>query len=254
MVESSRLRLADDACGVAEQELEHHRRGKLGRGAEPAVRGVELRAERLHRLVEHLRVDRILPRGHDGAAQVLADAGRDPPHLLGLGGPHLAERLEHLAEGGLPVPRLVREVGAREERHALVVQHAGHRPAAVAGHRGRGLHVDRVDVGPLLAVDLDADEVLVEVGRGVRVLERLVRHHVAPVARGVPDGEQHRRIAAPAPRRKRRAPTPTNPPDSPRVGAGRGWSRWRGGWPFLMTPDEWHVYQFLRVMHESDAR
>jgi len=43
-------------------------------------------------------------------------------------------------------------------------------------------HVDLVDVGPLLAVDLDVDEELVHEARRRLVLERLVGHHVAPVA------------------------------------------------------------------------
>src|SRR5436189_267533 len=50
------------------------------------------------------------------------------------------------------------------------------------------------DVRPLLAVDLDADEVLVHQGGRLLVLERLVFHHVAPVAGGVPDREQNRLV------------------------------------------------------------
>ena len=63
------------------------------------------------------------------------------------------------------------------------------------GRRLHRLHVDGVDVGPLLAVHLDAHEVLVQVGGGGLVLEGLVRHDVAPVAAAVPDAEQHRHPA-----------------------------------------------------------
>ena len=62
------------------------------------------------------------------------------------------------------------------------------------GQRDDGVHVDRVEVGPLLAVDLDVDEALVHQRRGGRVLERLVRHHVAPVAGRVADREQDRLV------------------------------------------------------------
>src|SRR3712207_7764344 len=61
-----------------------------------------------------------------------------------------------------------------------------------AGQRlGRG-HVHGIDVRTLLPVDLDAHEAGVQLrGRG-RVLERLVRHDVAPVARRIPDrSEEH---------------------------------------------------------------
>ncbi len=61
-------------------------------------------------------------------------------------------------------------------------------------HRLHGLHADAVDVGPLLAVDFDVDELLVHDRGGRRVLERLVRHHVAPMARGVADGEEDRLV------------------------------------------------------------
>src|SRR5207249_3562608 len=50
------------------------------------------------------------------------------------------------------------------------------------------------EVGTLLAVDLDAHEALVhQRGRGL-VLERLVFHHVTPVARRVADREQDRPV------------------------------------------------------------
>ena len=53
-------------------------------------------------------------------------------------------------------------------------------------------HVQVVDVRPFLAVHLDVDEPLVHQRRGFRVLERFVRHHVAPVAGGVADRQQDR--------------------------------------------------------------
>ena len=169
--------------------------------------------------------------GSSPASTTSAAAGargrpRDPAHLVAPVRPRLVERLQHLPERGLPVPRLVGEVGAGEERLAVGVSTHRHRPAALAGHRLRRLHVDGVDVGPLLAVDLDVDEVLVHVRRGRLVLERLVRHHVAPVAGGVPDadsstGTSRRRASANA-----SGPTPTSRPGCPRAGGGRGWWPW----------------------------
>jgi hypothetical protein len=65
----------------------------------------------------------------------------------------------------------------------------------VAGHLLDGLHVDRVDVGTLFAVDLDADEVLVHQGRRLLVLEALALHDMAPVAGRVADRDQQRDVA-----------------------------------------------------------
>jgi len=53
-------------------------------------------------------------------------------------------------------------------------------------------HIDRINVGPLLAIDLDRDEEAVHHLRDFLVLETLMRHHVAPVAGGIADRKQDR--------------------------------------------------------------
>ena len=88
-----------------------------------------------------------------------------------------------------------REVGATPERTTIGVHGDRHRPAAAPGQRLHRLHVDRVDVGAFLAVDLDAHEAGVHRGGDVDVLERLVGHHVTPVAGRVADRQQDRHIA-----------------------------------------------------------
>ncbi len=182
------------ARAVPEQELQHHRRRELRRAAETAVAGVELPRQRADRAGEHVRVERLVARRHPLAAQVLRDVPGDPAYLVPPLRPRGDQRLEDLPERRLALTWLVGVVGAGEERLALGGEHHGHRPAPVAGHRGGGRHVDRVDVGALLAVDLDVDEVLVHVRRGRLVLERLVGHHVAPVARGVAHAQQDRAV------------------------------------------------------------
>ncbi len=83
----------------------------------------------------------------------------------------------------------------REEGRAVGLEEDRHRPAAVPVVEGDdGLHVERVDVRALLAVDLDVDEPRVHQLGGGRVGERLVLHHVAPVARRVADREQDRQV------------------------------------------------------------
>jgi hypothetical protein len=86
---------------------------------------------------------------------------------------------------------LRREVGTGEERDPVGRQERVQRPAAGAGHRLHRVHVDRVDVGPLLAVDLDADEPLVHHLSDRGVLEGLVLHDVAPMTRRVADRDEH---------------------------------------------------------------
>ena len=71
-------------------------------------------------------------------------------------------------KAGHPARVAGREVGAAEERLQVGREEDRHRPAAVPGHRLHGGHVDLVEVGPLLAVDLDVDEVLVHQRRRCR--------------------------------------------------------------------------------------
>ena len=149
--------------------------------------------------------------------------------LVALVAPRLGDAEQHLLERRQPVPRLGREVGAAEERLAGGRQEDGHRPAAAAGQRDDGVHVDRVEVGPLLAVDLDADEVLVH-ARARSVDPRTTRAPSRgtsgrPRSRSRAGSAGPRRALARAPRR----PTGTSRPGSPRAAAGTATSRPRGG-------------------------
>ena len=112
------------------------------------------------------------------------------------------------------------------ERLAGRGEEAGHRPAALPGHApGWPPCRPRRCPGRSSRSTLIADEAGVHQLRGRRVLERLVRHHVAPVAGRVPDREQHRHVPPGRPRRTPRPTTPTSRPGCRRAGAGTGWSR-----------------------------
>ena len=56
--------------------------------------------------------------------------------------------------------------------------------------QGKRMLVELIEIRPLLTVDLDVDEVLVHQGGDCGILEALVGHDVAPVARGVADRQQ----------------------------------------------------------------
>ena len=85
---------------------------------------------------------------------------------------------------------LRREVRSAEEGFSLRGHEHRQRPAASLAHDLDDLLIGVVDVGSLLAIDLDVDEPLVHQARDVRILERLVGHHMTPVAGGVP----HRQV------------------------------------------------------------
>ena len=88
-----------------------------------------------------------------------------------------------------------RKISSRIKRPPLVIEEDRHRPAALAAEELHRLHVDRINIRPLLAIDLHADEALVEQARDLFVFERLLLHHVAPVAGRVADGEEDRHVA-----------------------------------------------------------
>jgi hypothetical protein len=64
----------------------------------------------------------------------------------------------------------------------------------VTGHRQNRLHVDRVDVRPFFAIDLDVHESLVHQARRFSVFEGFVSHDMTPMARGVADAQEYRLV------------------------------------------------------------
>jgi hypothetical protein len=177
---------------AAQQELD---RGRCRGAAEAAVRAVVLAAQELDRIVERALVEGLLGGPQQrAAAQPLGDPLAALADLLAPFVPRLRHRPEHRAPARHAHARVRREVGAGEERHLLGRQEHVQGPAALARHRLAGLHVDRVEVWALLAVELDGDEQLVHQRGRVRILERLALHHVAPVARRVADRQQDRPV------------------------------------------------------------
>ncbi len=186
---------------VAEQQPDRQAGRELGRAADAAVLRV------LDAIVEgDRRADRLRPgdagarrRAGHGAPDGLGDRLGRPGHALRVAPVDLGQVAEQRGEPlrGAAIAVVRREVGPPEERPPVGVEPDAHGPAAVPGERLDGAHVDRVDVGPLLAVHLDGDEVLVQEPRDLQVLEGLLLHHVAPVAGGVAHREEDRAAGAP---------------------------------------------------------
>ena len=191
---------------VVEEELRQvHRAGELRRSAEPAVLGVGALEQAQRTLLGGLGAGQRLA-GARPARERFGDLGRALRHLVAAIAPRLRDAREHLAERGHPMARLRRVIGAAVERTSVGGAEHRERPAAVPGQPGHRVHVDLIDVGPLFAIDLDAHEQLVHERRGLGVLERLVLHHVAPVACAVADRDEQRSVFALRPRERLRAP------------------------------------------------
>eukprot|EP00825_Cyclidium_porcatum_P015813 TRINITY_DN19079_c0_g1_i1.p2 TRINITY_DN19079_c0_g1~~TRINITY_DN19079_c0_g1_i1.p2 ORF type:complete len:283 (+),score=-24.92 TRINITY_DN19079_c0_g1_i1:540-1388(+) len=111
--------------------------------------------------------------------------------LIAPGAGNAGQELEQAVHGK---PPLFREVRGGEERLPVRAHDDRERPAPLAGDHLADLHIHRVDIRPLLAVHLDADKCLIEQCGNFLVLERFVRHHVAPVTGRIPDGEKDRLV------------------------------------------------------------
>ena len=101
----------------------------------------------------------------------------------------VSDRRDNLTKRGQSGMGLRRKIGASEKRFTLRRQECREGPSPLTCHGLDRHHVHGVDVRSLLPVHLDADEALVHELGGVRILERLLFHHVAPMARRVPDRE-----------------------------------------------------------------
>ncbi len=178
----------------APEEFEHHGLREFRRAAHAAVDGIDHAGDLVGRAIELRRGDdhaplrpRALGETRHQRAAVLLDALR-----------FVAEDVINFAqevdEGGFAVARRLGKISAAPEWFAAGGEKHRERPAAVLAEVMQRRHVDLVDVGALLAVDFDVDEEIVHHRCGCRVLEALVRHDVAPMARGVADREQDRLV------------------------------------------------------------
>ena len=178
-----------------EQELDRARVGKLRRRAPATVDRVERQRQPLDSFGQQRGVERLRACFQPCRARKPLQPG------LGLLGdllaallPCLGDRGQNLRPGSHSLPRLRRKVGAAVEGELGGGKEDVQRPAALAGHRLHRLHVDRVDVGPLLAVHFDADEVLVHQRGDLGVLKAFALHHVAPVAGRIADRNEQRPV------------------------------------------------------------
>ncbi len=194
---------------VPQQELDDHGRRELGRAAEAAVRRVIVAGQAEQRLGQLVLAGLLAGAvGELPLPQLAHDLARDLVDLAAPVRPRPVHAVEHLREGGHAVPGLGREVRTEVEGLGVRREEDGHGPAALTGRRLHGLHVHGVDVGPLLAVDLDVHELLVHERGGRLVLEGLVGHDVAPVTRGVADRQQHGHVPPPRFLERLRRPGP----------------------------------------------
>ena len=167
--------------------------GELGRRAEAAPAGIEAGAQLGQGGPEQALAGEV----RTGLGLGLGLAGQGRRQVAGIGlefralvAPGPDDPLEHLAEPGHAEAGRRREVGAAVEGLEPGGEPDAHGPAAAAGDGLHGAHVEIVQVRPLLPVDLDGDEMVVEHLGHRLILEGLALHDVAPVAGAVADAQE----------------------------------------------------------------
>ena len=185
--------LVPGALRVAEQETNVHAGGKLRRAPDASLVGVEYLSVVAHRAVQHVQLGKpggcvrreaVLHRLRDLLRRMCRPGPLLPPDPIQL------DQEGGESDPGAPLSVAGGEVRAREERLAVRREEYAHRPAALLREHLHRLHVDGIDVRALFAIHLHRDEPLVEHPGDVLGLERLLLHHVTPVAGGVADAEE----------------------------------------------------------------
>src|SRR5208282_6254974 len=100
--------------------------------------------------------------------------------------------LQHATESGTTVPVRRGKVGAPEKDLPLGGKEPGERPASFARERPDLSLIPSVDLGMLVAVDLDRNKMLEQQTGDLGVRVRALVHDVAPVTPGGSDVEQDR--------------------------------------------------------------
>ena len=174
---------------LPQQEEQVLRRGELRRAAEAAVLLVEGGAQLIGGPLQHALV--CPARGRCGLArQIRGDLRTGFQQRLPVVPPAVGQHAQQGKQAHPAAAALPRQIGAGEEGLLLRRHNNCKRPAAAAVEGGADLHIHGVHVGPLLPVHLDGHIVPVQHRGHALVLEGLPRHHMAPVAGGVTDGEK----------------------------------------------------------------
>src|SRR5437899_2675090 len=160
-----------------------------------AVRGVEFPAQRVEALLQHRLVHGAFFDERDAAfPEGLMERLRFFQRVRLVRAVGIRHGEQDASEARASVRVLRGKIGTSVEHLAVRRQESGERPAALARDRADGLLVPRVDVGSLVPVHLDGDEVIVDDAGELRILVRFAIDDVTPVAPRGPDVQEDRPV------------------------------------------------------------
>jgi hypothetical protein len=176
------------------EEAENRRVREFRRPADPSVDGIQEAQERVAHASQIVGADLAAGAGRSLLGEMRHERLPLFEQLFALRPPGVFDRVQDLHERRTAKTRRRRPISAAVDGRSVGRQEHRQRPAALFAQRMQRRHVMVVDVGPLLAIDLDVDEPGVHPSGGLRILERFMRHHMAPVASRVADRKENRLV------------------------------------------------------------
>src|SRR5439155_3244837 len=218
-----------------QQQVDGARVRKLGRLAEPAVPRVKRPPDAFDDALGDRRAGLLAVRLELlDTAQSLGDPLGAVQNFALMSAVIVGDAFEHALHSGASVAVVRGEVRAAVKGLPVRGEERRERPAPLPSEGAHGHLVSRMDVRPLVAVDLDGDVVLVDDACEFLVLVTLPVHDVAPVAPYGPNVQKDGLVLAP--RRLKGRIAPRTPLDGLMRGAAqvRAGSRGQGvAWPLL---------------------
>src|SRR5262249_30350471 len=154
-----------------QEKKQHGWARKLGRAPEAGVGAIEAGGELRVTALERILTELGRRRRDLGLAQLVDDGLRRGDDLPAPGAPQGLDTPQERREARPTIPVIRRKIRGAEKRLQRRGEEDRHRPAARARGRLYVRHVDAVDVGALLAVDLDGDEMVIQELRDRLALE-----------------------------------------------------------------------------------
>ena len=178
--------------------------------AEAAVDGIDKIEQNLIDLRRSRRITGWIATGGGGLGEQACRSLRDTVGDLRKAGvicaPERGDLCQHRGKSRHAVTRSRRKIGATGERPAVGQEEDGHRPTARHAHDLQCRHVVMVDIGMLLAVELDRQEGGIDPVGDFGIGKGLAGHHMAPVTGGIARGQQNRPRQPPGEREGLRVP------------------------------------------------
>ena len=132
----------------------------------------------------------------DALVDGFGDSGGLFNEFIASGVPQLVNAFAEFGKAKMTATRGLWKIGSGKERSAVGEGENCHWPTTVTVHCLNGIHVDRVDIGSFLAIDLDVDEQPIHEFASGFVFERLMSHDVAPMAGRIADRNENGNVTA----------------------------------------------------------